>query len=82
MCQRAPHVCCRTRDFLSLPSNDQWLAEEDAVSRLAAISAKDHRISVRTSTPSVVAFCHRPPWCYTMMTVREYYDQSWFPGVP
>lgn len=82
MCQKAPHVCARTHGFLTLSSQDQWIGEEDAVRQIDDVTSAHIKISVHTTAPTVMAFCHRPPWCFTMMTLQEYYDQSWLPGVP
>lgn len=82
MCQHAPHVCARTHAFLALPSRDQWIGEEDAAHQIEGVTAFHRKITVHTATPAVLAFCHQPPWCFTMMTLQDYYDQSWLPGVP
>jgi hypothetical protein len=82
MCEQAPHICIRTDEFLALDGNDKWLSEEEATHELRKISPYDHRVSIHTKIPSVVVFCHRLPWCYTMMTRREYDQQSWLRGVP
>jgi hypothetical protein len=82
MCEEAPHICIRTHDFLALDDDDRWLSEEEATQELVKISPFDHRVSIYTKVQGAVAFCHRPPWCYTMMTRGEYDQQSWFRGVP
>jgi len=83
MCQKqSPHICARSNGFLHLNRGDQWIGEEDATRKLVEIRPYDHQITVTTRVPAVVAFCHHPPWCFTMMTVREYDQQSWLPGVP
>jgi hypothetical protein len=82
MCQHAPHVCARTHAFLALPTQDQWIGEEDAAHQIQEVTAFNRKITVHTAAPAVLAFCHRPPWCFTMMTLQDYYDQSWLPGVP
>jgi hypothetical protein len=82
MCEESPHICSRTDEFLSLGESDKWLSEEEAARELVKVSPYDHRVSIHTKVPTAVAFCHRPPWCYTMMTRREYDQQSWFRGVP
>ncbi|RMF77498.1 MAG: hypothetical protein D6739_12680 [Nitrospirae bacterium] len=75
-------MCARSEGFLHLPASDQWIGEEDAARKLAGLKPYEHRITIPTRVPKVVAFCHRPPYCYTMMTKREYDGQSWLPGVP